>query len=76
MSSDTEVGVPPGHCLALEDSHNGVRSAFSAGVPVIMVPDMLEPTDESREKAAMIAGDLGEVAALLLGANGIRALRK
>ncbi len=40
------LGVSPQSCLALEDSHNGVRSAHGAGLQTIMVPDMLAPTDE------------------------------
>ncbi|WP_275427111.1 HAD family hydrolase, partial [Stenotrophomonas maltophilia] len=33
------LGVEPEFCLALEDSHNGVRSASSAGMMTVMVPD-------------------------------------
>ncbi len=58
-------GLPPAACLALEDSHNGVRSAHAAGVPVIMVPDMLEPTEEIRGRAVLVAESLHDVAALL-----------
>jgi HAD superfamily hydrolase (TIGR01509 family) len=36
-------GVDPADCLALEDSHNGVRAAASAGMMTVMVPDMLDP---------------------------------
>lgn len=41
------LGARPAHCLALEDSHNGVRAAAAAGMAVIMVPDLLAPTDET-----------------------------
>ncbi|WP_270049147.1 hypothetical protein [Cellulosilyticum lentocellum] len=30
----------------IEDSLNGIRSASSAGLNVIMVPDLIEPTKE------------------------------
>lgn len=40
------LDVQPERCIALEDSHNGVRSAHAAGMKVIMVPDLLEPTEE------------------------------
>jgi HAD superfamily hydrolase (TIGR01509 family) len=59
------LGVDPALCVALEDSHNGVRSAASAGMMTIMVPDMLEANDEMRRLCAHVAVDLHEVAALI-----------
>ena len=41
-----ELGLQPGECLAVEDSPNGVLSAYRAGLPVIMVPDQTEPDRE------------------------------
>jgi beta-phosphoglucomutase-like phosphatase (HAD superfamily) len=35
------IGVPPGDCVALEDSPNGVASAHAAGCRVIAVPSLL-----------------------------------
>jgi HAD superfamily hydrolase (TIGR01509 family) len=61
------LGVTPEHCLALEDSHNGVRAAAAAGMMTIMVPDLLDPTEEMRGLCVRIARDLHEVAALLSG---------
>lgn len=60
------LGVHPADCLALEDSHNGVRSAAAAGTMAVMVPDLLEPTDEMRALCAAVATDLGEVRRALL----------
>ena len=59
------LGVEPEHCLALEDSHNGVRAASAAGMMTIMVPDMLDPTEEMRSLCVRIARDLHEVRELL-----------
>ncbi len=59
------LGVAPADCLALEDSHNGVRAASSAGMMTIMVPDMLDPTEEMRTLTVRIAHDLHEVRELL-----------
>ena len=58
--------VEPRFCLALEDSHNGVRSASAAGMMTVMVPDMVPPTDEIRDRCTLVAGDLFEVRDLLL----------
>lgn len=59
------LGVAPQDCLALEDSHNGVRAASSAGLMTIMVPDMLDPTEEMHSLCVRIARDLHEVRELL-----------
>lgn len=59
------VGIDPVCCLALEDSHNGVRSAAAAGMMTIMVPDLLEATDEIRELCALVVPDLHAVRGLV-----------
>ncbi|HEX2241944.1 MAG TPA: HAD family phosphatase [Gammaproteobacteria bacterium] len=60
-----ELGFPPGRCLVLEDSYNGVRAAHGAGTKVVMVPDILPPTDEMRSKCVMIAANLHAVPSIL-----------
>jgi HAD superfamily hydrolase (TIGR01509 family) len=64
------LGVPPEDCLALEDSHNGVRAAAAAGMMTIMVPDMLDATEEMQTLCIRIARDLHEVRELLEGQRG------
>ena len=61
------LGVDPADCLALEDSHNGVRAASAAGMMTIMVPDLLDPTEEMQTLCVRIAQDLHEVRELLAG---------
>jgi HAD superfamily hydrolase (TIGR01509 family) len=59
----------PHLCLALEDSHNGVRSAAAAGMMTVMVPDLMEPTAEMRDLSVAVASDLHGVRALIAGAR-------
>ena len=44
-----ELNKKPEECIAIEDSFNGVRSAYNPGTHVIMVPDMIQPTEEIKK---------------------------
>ena len=63
------LGTDPTACLAIEDSHVGVRAAHAAGTMTVMVPDMLPPTDEIRALCLHVVPDLHAVAALFQQAN-------
>lgn len=56
-----ELGVAPSHCIALEDSPNGIRSASSAGCITVMVPDLTMPTPEDEQRIYGWAKDLSAV---------------
>ena len=60
-----KAGVMPGQALVLEDSTNGALAAEAAGIPYILVPDMIEPTLHTAENALAVLRDLGEVKRLL-----------
>jgi HAD superfamily hydrolase (TIGR01509 family) len=66
LKAAERLGVEPRLCLALEDSHIGVRSASAAGMMTVMVPDLLEPTDEICTLCVRVARDLLEVRELVL----------
>lgn len=57
--------MEPCDCLALEDSHNGVRSAAAAGMMTVMVPDLLAATEEMEALCARIVEDLHAAADLI-----------
>ncbi len=65
LAAAAALGVDPTDCLALEDSHNGVRAAHAAGMMTIMVPDLLDATEEMAEKTVHIVESLHAVRALL-----------
>lgn len=44
-----ELGVEPEEAIAIEDSLNGIRAAYHAGMKPIMVPDLIAPTPEIEE---------------------------
>lgn len=44
-----QLKLKPNQCIAVEDSPNGVRSAYRAGCRVVMVPDQTEPDDNLQE---------------------------
>ncbi|MDE6025474.1 MAG: HAD family phosphatase [Lachnospiraceae bacterium] len=56
-----KLAVVPKDAFAIEDSYNGVRSASSAGIRTIMVPDLAPATEEMRELAEVILPSLYEV---------------
>lgn len=65
LTAAGRLDVDPVYCLALEDSHNGVRAAHAAGMMTIMVPDLLAATDEMRERCIAIAESLHDVRHML-----------
>ncbi|EOH96920.1 HAD hydrolase, family IA [Enterococcus moraviensis ATCC BAA-383] len=59
------LGTKAANTLIFEDSFHGVTAAEAAGIPVIMVPDLLAPTDEIKEKTLEIFESLTQVPAYL-----------
>nr|PZN47790.1 MAG: hydrolase [Actinomycetota bacterium] len=52
------LGLPPGRCVALEDSPNGVAAATAAGCAVVAVPSVL-PVEEAPGR--LVVGSLKEL---------------
>lgn len=55
------MNADPSVTFAIEDSYNGIRSAYAAGMKPIMVPDMIPADDEMKNKSVVICDDLTEV---------------
>ena len=47
LEAARRLGVEPQLCAAVEDSHNGIRSASAAGMRVIAIPNPHFPPDET-----------------------------
>ena len=56
-----ESNININELFAIEDSYNGVRSATSANLKTIMVPDLIEPNDEMKKLAYIIKNNLLEI---------------
>ena len=65
LKAAERLGVEPRLCLALEDSHVGVRSASAAGMMTVMVPDLIAPTEEIQGLCTLIVDDLHAICHLM-----------
>lgn len=61
LEAAAKLNVEPNKAYVVEDSFNGIRAAFAAGNIPLMVPDMLAPDDEMKDKAYKIFETLLDV---------------
>jgi beta-phosphoglucomutase-like phosphatase (HAD superfamily) len=69
LTAAARLGADPRACLALEDSEYGVRAAHAAGMTVIQVPDMTQPSADLRALGHIVLTSLNDVAGYPFGAN-------
>lgn len=65
LKAAEELGLPPEECAALEDSPNGILSAYRAGCKPIMVPDLSQPDEETMSMLYAKADCLSDVIDIL-----------
>lgn len=53
-----KLGIAPEEAYAVEDSPNGVQSAYAAGCQVIMIPDQTQPDAELKKLLTAQVADL------------------
>jgi HAD superfamily hydrolase (TIGR01509 family) len=51
-----QLDLPPAACLAIEDSHNGLRAAGAAGIPVLVTPAPYTRDQDFAGALAVFAG--------------------
>lgn len=56
-----QLGLSPKECVAVEDAPNGIRSAYNAGLNVVMVPDLTEPDEELKKMLTLRVDSLGDI---------------
>ncbi len=67
LEAARRLGIEPAACTAVEDSHNGIRSAKAAGMRVVAVPNPhFPPDDEAIAQADAVVRSVGELTPELL----------
>ena len=62
LEAVARLEVAPEHCAAIEDSENGMRSASSAGMRVVAIPNrVFPPGAEALSLADVVLGSLDEL---------------
>lgn len=69
LEAARRLRVAAASCLALEDSEAGVLAASTAGMTVLLVPDLVEPSARATAAAEAVYPSLLEVAEALIGAR-------
>ncbi len=65
LTASRALGLAPEHCMALEDSPNGILSAHAAGCKAVMVHDLSWPEESLMPKLYKLCASLHDVTSLL-----------
>jgi HAD superfamily hydrolase (TIGR01509 family) len=67
LEAARRLGVSPGRCAAIEDSHSGIRSAKAADMLVVAIPNPTYPPGaDALAQADVVIGSLEELTPELL----------
>ena len=61
LEAARRLGADPARCVAIEDSHSGIRSAKAAGMTCIAIPNAHFPPGEAAAEADVLLGRLDEL---------------
>ena len=65
LEAASQIAEHPENCMALEDSPNGIMSAYRAGMYPVMIPDLSQPDEETRKLLHACVPTLADVIGLL-----------
>lgn len=65
LEAAERLKTEPGMCMALEDSPNGILSAYRAGMRPVMIPDLSQPDEKTEKLLFRCVEDLSKVIPLL-----------
>jgi len=65
LAAGQSVNADMSRSIGLEDSHNGVHAAVAAGLSVVQIPDLVQPSDELLQLGHRVCSDLHEVLTLI-----------
>ena len=69
LKSSAALGLKPEQCLALEDSPNGILSAYRAGCKAVMIPALSQPDEELKKYLSACVPSLVDIITLLKGVS-------
>jgi len=58
LKACTTLALEPAHCVAFEDSENGVRAAHAAGLVTVQIPDLIPPPAPLLQLGHIVSPDL------------------
>jgi len=70
IKASAKIGLPPGDCLVIEDSDNGIRAAVSAGCGVVGITTSFPREFLLAAGADLVVDDYGELRRHLFGSGG------
>lgn len=65
IEASKQLSLNPNECIALEDSPNGILSAYRAGCKPIMIPDLTKPDIETSKLLFAECNDLSDVITII-----------
>ncbi len=74
LEAARRLALDPTECVAVEDSHNGIRSAKAAGMRCVAVPNAHYPPGAAVAEADAIVGSVAELTAEILDPEGAEGL--